>query len=248
MMRFVENPNLPRGKVSSVICGELCDELNDYLDNLGIERLVIESNNFIDPAVRLHADMAVLHVGGNRIIVDKNQTTLIEKLRRRKFIVIETENEIAGEYPEDIALNFTIIGNKVLGNFSYADRMLIHNIVDEQHINVRQGYCKCSCLVVDDNALITDDKSIYDKAIANEIDCLLISKGDIKLVGHEYGFIGGASCKLSGNEILFFGDITKHRDYKKIADFIDKYGCKIISLDFPFTDFGGIIPIIEETP
>jgi hypothetical protein len=66
------------------------------------------------------------------------------------------------------------------------------------------------------------------------------------LPGHQYGFIGGASGKISENEILFFGDITAHQDYKKIAGFIEKHGCKIISLNFPLTDFGGIIPIIEE--
>ena len=82
----------------------------------------------------------------------------------------------------------------------------------------------------------------------NGFDCLLIAKGDVSLPGHEYGFIGGASAKISESEVLFFGDITKHRDYKKIADFIKKYGYEIISLDFPLTDFGGIIPIIEETP
>ena len=115
-------------------------------------------------------------------------------------------------------------------------------------INVRQGYCKCSCLNVSENAVITDDECIYKALCLNEIDALLISKGDITLNGHDYGFIGGASGKISKTDILFFGDVTKHRDYKKIAGFIEKHGCKIISLDFPLTDFGGIIPITEKAP
>ncbi len=248
MSGFIKMANLPQGKVSSVICGELCSELNDYLDSIGVERIVIEPNIFIDPAVRFHADMAVLHLGGERLIADKNQTCLINSLKERGFTVIETSREIKGEYPKDVALNFAIIGDRIMGNFRYADDALTESLSQIESINVKQGYCKCSCLAVSENAIITDDKSIYDKASEKGIDCLFISKGDISLEGHEYGFIGGASGKISKDEILFFGDITHHCDYKKIAAFIEKHGCRIIRLNFPLTDFGGIIPITEKAP
>ncbi len=248
MSSFVVNPNLPKGKVACIVCGELCAELNAYLDSKGIERLLIEPNKLIDPAVRFHADMAVLHLGANRIIADKNQTSLINSLKAKLFSVTEARNEISGEYPHDVALNFTVVDDKIIGNFKYADEALLDSIDGYCQINVNQGYCKCSCLVVDGNAIITDDKSIYNKATENGIDCLLISKGDIILGGHEYGFIGGASAKISKDEILFFGDITKHRDYKIIADFIENHGCKIEYLNFSLTDFGGIIPITEKAP
>lgn len=248
MISFIKKPNLPKGKVASVICGNLCNELNDYLNNLGIERFVIEPNNSVDPAVKFHADMAALHLGANVVIVDKKQKRLVEQLNQKQIIVKETNTEIAGEYPKDIALNFTLINNTAIGNFKYADKVLLDSLKILQQINVKQGYCKCSCLVVSENALITDDESVFKKAQENGIDSLLISKGDVTLDGHNYGFIGGASFKLSNKDILFFGDITKHKDYKKIAAFIEKHGCKIKYLDFPLTDFGGIIPITEKAP
>lgn len=248
MTRYIEKPNLPVGNVTAAICGELCKELNDYLDSLGVERIVIEANRHIDPATAEHADMAVLHLGEDRIIADKAQTHLIGRLKEKDLTVYETQREIKGEYPGDVALNFTVIGEHIIGNFMLADEVLLNNISHFKKLNVRQGYCKCSCLVINENALITDDKSIYNIASENGLECLLVSKGDISLQGHEYGFIGGASCKISNDEVLFFGDITKHRDYKKIADFIAKHSCKIISPDFPLTDFGGIIPITEKAP
>lgn len=248
MTNFIKNPNLPMGKVTSVICGELCPELNSFLESRGIKRFVIESNSHIDHAVRFHADMATVHLGGNKIIVDKNQIDLIKDLEHEGFTVIETKGEIKGEYPCDISLNFTVIKDRIIGNFRFADEALTDNISYFKRINVKQGYCKCSCLVISDSALITDDKSIYDNALRNSLDCLLVSKGDVTLDGHEYGFIGGASAKISATEVLFFGDITKHTDYKKIAAFIKKHGCKIISLDFELTDFGGIISITEKAP
>jgi N-dimethylarginine dimethylaminohydrolase len=71
-----------------LICGELCKELNAYLDAVGVQRIVIEPNNYIDPAVKSHADMAVLHLGGKSIIADKNQTDLIRQLEENGFTVI----------------------------------------------------------------------------------------------------------------------------------------------------------------
>ena len=248
MIEFVKYPNLPQGKVKTIICGELCDELNGYLDSIDIERLTIEPNADIDSAVKYHADMAAIYLGTGQILLDDRQHLLGEKLLTKGFGVHYTEKCIKGEYPDDIALNFTIIGNIIIGRLDCADKRLIELVTSFDKINVRQGYCKCSCLVVSDNAVITDDESIYKALCLNGVDALLISKGDIVLNGHNYGFIGGASCKISESEVLFFGDITKHRDYKKIADFIEKHGCEIIFLDFPLTDFGGIIPITEKAP
>lgn len=246
MIRFVVKPNLPEGEVKTIICGELSDELNEYFDMLGIGRIVIRSNNHIDYAVRNHADMAAIHLGINKILIDKQQSEIGEILKNCGFVVNYTKREIKGEYPKDIALNFTILGNKIIGKTDCADENLLKSADTFEKIDVRQGYCKCSCLVVDDNAVITDDECIFKTMHSIGVDCLFVSKGDVSLPGHEYGFIGGASGKISASEVLFFGDVTKHRDYKKIADFIENHGCKLISLSFPLTDFGGIIPLSEE--
>ena len=246
MIKFVEKPNLPQGKVCSVICGVLCRELNDYLDSRGIERICIEPNDNIDPAVKYHADMAAIHLGGDSVIVNKNQPLLIDELKEKGCQVSSSAEEIKGEYPSDIRLNFIILDNMLIGKTDAADLKLLDSTMHLTKIKVRQGYCKCSCLVVSDNAVITDDESIGRALSACGVDVLLVAKGDVNLAGHSYGFIGGASCKLSKSEILFFGDITKHKDYKKIADFSEKHGCEMISLDFPLTDFGGIIPLREE--
>lgn len=248
MITFVEKANLPKGKVAAVICGVLCRELNDYLDSVDIKRIVITPNEDIDPSVKYHADMAVIHLGLDRILIDRNQKVLCQKLCEMGFDVKFTDREIKGEYPDDIGLNFAIVGDNIVGRQAFADRNLIALTDKLNRVDVKQGYCKCSTLVVSEEAVITDDESVGRNFSDCGIDVLLISKGDILLEGHGYGFIGGASCKLSEDELLFFGDITKHRDYKKIAGFINRHGCKIKYLDFPLTDFGGIIPITEKAP
>lgn len=247
MIRFISHPNLPSGYVKSVVCGVLCRELEDYLDKRGIKRLKVAQNPYIDKSVSFHADMLCTHVGGNKFVVDKSQRKLIEELNSLGANAVPTKNMIAGLYPNDIGLNFSLVGECVFGKIDSCDEALLNEIKGYRFYSCKQGYCKCSSLIVNNDALITDDSSVYEIALKSGMNALLISKGDIALPGHDYGFIGGTAAKISKDEFLFFGDVTKHRDYKKIADFLEKYGCKIISLDFPLTDFGGFVLVTEES-
>ena len=76
---------------------------------------------------------------------------------------------------------------------------------------------------------------------------LVIEKGDIKLEGMEYGFIGG-TCGLIGPRLLAFcGNIEKHRDYKQIKAFAKRHNTDLISLcSGKLIDIGSIIPIKQE--
>lgn len=247
MSRFVAKPNLPDGKVEKLVCGDLPGEIITYLENRKVDIFKIKYVDGVDKAISKHADIAVLHLGGNKIITEKRQTELFSELKQIGFDVLFTSDIISGEYPQDVKLNFALVGACIIGNLKYADKTVQENILNLVKLNTKQGYAKCSCLVVTDKAIITDDFSIHRVAAENGIDSLLIMKGDVELCGHNYGFIGGASGKISENEVIFFGDITKHRDYEKIKNFLEKYNCSIIYFkNLPLTDYGGIIPILIE--
>ncbi len=245
MSAFLNNPNLPEGNVYSLICGGLNADIIDYFERRGIELLYTEENKTVDKAVSKHADLSALYFGGGRIVVDRGQTKLISKLKALGFSVTETDEKVSGTYPGDCILNHTVMGENIIGNSKIFDESVKRLCKGLKAISVNQGYCKCSVLVVDERSIITDDESVARKVSENGIECLLISKGDIFLEGHSYGFIGGAGGKISKNEIIFFGDITKHRDYDRIKKFIAGKDMEIISFDFPLTDFGGIIPVKE---
>lgn len=75
----------------------------------------------------------------------------------------------------------------------------------------------------------------------------MLSKGQIKLIGHEYGFIGGCCGFIDKNLLAFNGRLDTIDDADKIKDFLGKYNVKYIELtDAPLTDIGGIVPLFEE--
>ena len=112
-------------------------------------------------------------------------------------------------------------------------------------IHVNQGYAKCSCAVIADNALITADNGIYNSLSEYKIDVLKIRQGRVALDGADYGFIGGASGLdiTNGKRTIFFtGDIKTHPDYLRIKAFCQKHDTAIISLtENKLTDIGGLL-------
>lgn len=247
MSCFIEKSNLPQKKVNILICGTDDKRIVDFFHSRNITIIKNCPNTKIDSAVSLHADMAILHLGKDKIILDSQQNVLSDTLKTFGMNVSVTDKPVMGEYPYDIGLNFAVFGDLAAGNFKHIDNNLDKMLNEKKRIHVKQGYCKCSVLVVSDNAIITDDISIHSEMLKNGVDSLLVAKGDVTLKGHNYGFIGGASGKISKDDIVFFGNIRKHRDYDKIKSFIEKYDCRICCTDSgELRDIGGIVPITEE--
>ena len=114
--------------------------------------------------------------------------------------------------------------------------------MDMELIDVRQGYTKCSVVIVDEHSIITYDEGIV-RACSKypDLNVLKVSPGFVKLDGYDTGFIGGTSGRV-GDEIIFHGDLFVHPDFQRIVSFIEKRGltCRWFS-DFKLTDIGSIL-------
>lgn len=243
-MSFIKHANLPDFPVKTAIIGKTDQKILEFVESFGISVLNTAKNIYIDSAISCHADINTLYLGYGKILLDRSQAALADPLKKHGIKVIFAENHVSGSYPNDCRLNFALLSGKIIGRIDVADEIIKN--MDYFKINVRQGYAKCSTCIVNGNAVITDDFSIKKACVENGIDVLLIGKGDIELPGHEYGFIGGASALIDKNHIIFFGDITKHRDFCKIDVFLNKHGCKYSFLkNHVLTDIGGMVAFEE---
>ncbi len=243
-MSFIKHANLPQFPVKTAIIGKTDQELSDFVESFGIKILNTVKNYHVDSAISCHADINALYLGDGKILLDRSQAALAGLLKKRGLTVSFSESHVSGSYPNDCRLNFALLSGKIIGRTDIADEAIKN--IDCCIINVKQGYAKCSTCIVNENAVITDDMSIKKVCVKNKIDVLFIGKGDIALPGHEYGFIGGASALIDKNHIIFFGDITKHRDFCKIDTFLNKHGCKYSFLNnHVLTDIGGMVAYEE---
>ena len=141
-------------------------------------------------------------------------------------------------------------GKFAVGFFEYVDTKIIDLLNDKniQQINTRQGYSKCSTMILDEKNLITSDISIF-KAIEkiSGINIALVNKGDIKLDGLDYGFIGGACSLLDKKTLAFMGSLDYYVNGKRILDILNSLQIDVIFLsNTKLCDYGSFVPLYKK--
>lgn len=190
---------------------------------------------------KYHADMQAVNING-KIFVNSCCEGLVNKLETLAINYVKCEN-IGYRYPDNVALNAALVGNKLLCNKKALHPLIAKHCYDEniEIIHVNQGYTKCSTLVLDDNSIITDDESVAKASLISNISVLKIDKGDIILDDKNVGFIGGASAKI-GDTVYFLGDIDSHKNATEIIRFIANLNLHIECVtSSKLLDIGGIV-------
>lgn len=222
------------------------------LKYLGYKLVSIEKSNNVYPEISSHVDIFTTKIGDTLVVEKSKYNDLIMQLKNSEFNIISGKEEVGMHYPEDIKYNVCVLGNYAIHNFKYTDKVVLKLLEENGYelINVEQGYSNCSIAVIDNNSVITTDKKIAEKLIANNFSVLLLDyTPDIKLKD-EYGnyssmtgFIGGAIGKVDNN-IIVFGDLSKIDRDNKIRDFIKSR--KLNLIDFKglnVIDYGGIVEL-----
>lgn len=189
-----------------------------------------------------HPDIAVCKTD-NKTIITAPDDYLYYKERLQGITVICGKLNPGISYPDDVLYNVACSEDAAIHNFKFTDEITLAVIEQKflKRIQVNQGYSKCSICVINNKGIITDDESIYNQTVNHGIDSLLITKGDVKLKGMNYGFFGGATG-VYDNKLFLNGELSKHKDEKIISEFIKKYNVELIELKKGYIeDIGSII-------
>lgn len=244
--QFLEQPHLPTSAVKCVVMSDYMPNLIGRLKTYSINAVVPNRIRCISGSESYHADMSFCHIFKNVFCLEKNISQNIKSfLLQYGAKIIMTDKSVSTEKP---CLNICILGNNVICNTKTVDKNLIDmlTLANFNILHTNQKYTKCSIAVINKNAVITADESIYKLCMSNNIDVLKISVGNIKLDGYKYGFIGGTCGFISKDILAFSGNIELHPDYKNIKAFAQNYNVNLLSLsDDILYDIGGILPVLE---
>ena len=245
--KFLNNPNTPDNKVTTVFADIDDFVLKNTFDELSIKVVQVAENSLLDTPVSRHADILGNYVGKSTFLVDKNQDELCNFIKNNNGKTVIIEN-IKSPYPNDCLLNFADIGDYIICNKSILTEKIAEFIPQKEIIDVKQGYSKCSVCICKRNTIITDDISIYNAVSQyDNIKSLLVEKGNVSIGKYDYGFIGGCCGLIDKNLLLFNGDLSLHSDFDKIKNFLYDNGVKYIDIKGkPLTDIGSIIPITQK--
>ena len=263
MKRILKTPLLPCGRATVAVSCEATETIKS-LENMGLDVFGVKANPKLDAPVASHPDCNLLQLDEKAFVCDEDLTPLLVNYIQKSNIVNyltkgqETEEnekvtvfseKISSPYPGEAVINVKRLENCIVCNTKLVGKTIqvysASNGLNLYHCN--QGYVGCSSVLIAPNAAMTDDESVYDTFRRIGFDCLKLSKGQIKLSGYSYGFIGGCCGFLDKNVIAFNGKLSSHKDADKIKCFLNKYNISYIELiDAPLTDIGGIVPIFEE--
>lgn len=202
--------------------------ITDYLKSRGCSLELIHSEGIVDKGISDHPDIFLCKMG----------------ISEDSPVFTAREEDLGMDYPEDVAFNAACTGKYFIHNLKLTAPDLLQEAKNRNMklIDVRQGYTKCSIVVVDETSIITYDEGIA-KACSpfDDLDVLLVSPGFVRLDGFDTGFIGGASGRI-GDEVIFNGDLSGHPDFARIVEFIESRGlkCKWFE-EYPLTDIGSIL-------
>ena len=224
----------------------------NMLKYLGYKLVPIETSNNVYAEISSHVDIFTTKIGDTLIVEKSKYDDLVFMLKDTEYNIISGKENVEMKYPNDIKYNVCIIGDYAVHNFKYTDKVVLKELKENGYelINVEQGYTNCSVAVIDESSVITTDRKIAEKLIANNISVLLLDyTPDIKLKD-EYGnysnmngFIGGAIGRVDNN-IIVFGDLNKIDRENKIRDFIKIRNLKLIDFkDLDVIDYGGIVEV-----
>ena len=252
MSVFVRFPNLPQ-RCKAVLYGEkYAQKLKYPLEYLQIESICVPDNPYIDPRLAGHVDLSVLHAGGEKLLLSPylKSSAVSDYLQRQGALLSFPDIRQYDVYPGDAQLNLCILGDRAIYNRSVVPACIVDFLTNEASVifkSCRQGYNRCAACIVDAQSLITADRGIAAAAEAFGIQTLIITPGFVDLDGFPYGFIGGASFKLSGDKLAFTGRLDEHPDGDRILSFLHEREIEAIFLteDAVF-DIGSAIPILEK--
>ena len=157
--------------------------------------------------------------------------------------VFAREDEYRPDYPGNAAYCAAVFDGFIIHRLDITAPKILEAAEGLRLINVRQGYAKCSTVIVDGKSLITSDSGIAEAAQGAGLSVLRVSKGRVLLPGYPEGFIGGASGRVR-DEVIFNGSLEAHPDGAKIRAFIRARGLEIWEpAGLPLRDIGSIIYI-----
>ena len=226
---------------ATIVLSEEHPQFHAALRRRGIHTLAVRRCDLLDSPVASHADMQLLALDSQTVLLSPYQPELKVQLSQLGLTVL-TGPVLEKEYPRDVPYNALRLGNHYICNHKTVSAVARSHWqkLGCREIAVKQGYASCSTCVVDERSIITADAGIARAATAAGLCVLQIRPRFIQIPKYDTGFIGGCSGRTD-DAVIFTGKLESHPDGAQMRSFINSRGMQIVALaDGPRIDIGGM--------
>lgn len=218
----------------AIIDERASEEVMENVLLLGYEVILQKPYSFVSKSCSSHPDISLFRLTNSKIIyAPGTDEEILKKLSDYGITLIQGKDKAGPTYPEEVRYNALVIGENLFHRMDITDEVILSEAKKEklELVNVRQGYTACSTCLVNDNAIITSDTGIHKAALSKGIDSLLIPpQKNIRLDGVAWGFIGGATGRISDSKLAISGNPKFLNSYDEIISFLKARNVELISL------------------
>lgn len=248
MSALLETPHLPTGTVDAVAIGEDCVPLlAPSLAARGVRVLSCPANPDVDPRLRSHIDLSVLHLGGPRFVLAAylRGSTFAAELTSLGAEPVFAEDPVGAQCPADARLCALQIGDRLFHRHGVTDAAVLR-ADGFRFVPVRQAYAKCAVCPVSRDAAITADPGMASALRGEGIEVFSPAPTGVSLSGYETGFFGGASFLLSPDTLALTGRPELVPNWQQVQTSLASRGISVSVLsDLPIYDIGSCILLTE---
>lgn len=219
-----------------IISHKSIKEFTDYLDFKKIPYIKTIDNPNLDERIADHPDLSLCKVDENTIIIDASVSSYYkDKLPHIRIIKGE---KVSYKYPNDSIYNVVSFKEFYIHN-NFTEKNIRKYFKNKDHLFVKQGYTRCSTIVLNDS-LLTSDLGIY-KRLKDKLKIYLLNEEEIELDGFSKGFLGGCFGLVDEKIALFNGNIERLSSYDIIKSIIVKEKLDLLYPDSNLLDTGSLI-------
>lgn len=223
-------------------------ELN-RLHQLGFHTIASERKSGLYNAVDGHPDLQFASIDGTLITLKDISHEKYAEISGYAKHPVKGESAASLPYPHHISLNALITEDLFLHRLDSTDRILLNLAEKSQRelIHTKQGYSRCSCAYVGNDAFVTEDRGIWEILRSLGKKVFYRPHTNVFLEGFDFGFIGGALSLIhigSHDLLLISGDLTRYQFGDALKSFLneEKIPYECIG-NGPLMDRGSIIEI-----
>ncbi len=192
-------------------------------------------------SIACHPDIFMCHTGHQWILAPNipEQYRILFKNSQLSFRTGQTK--VGKLYPDTAHYNAVVGKNFLIHNPKLSDPEILEYCREKKLINVKQGYCRCNIIPLNEENYITSDAGIHKALQEQGLNSLWVEPGEILLPGEKHGFIGG-TCGIEGQRIFIAGKLDYLKDGIRIRKLLDKLRFEVIELfEGRLVDVGGMV-------